>query len=171
MGRLGKAFAVGRGGTPTPACKFQLDEGRGTHRYFALVRPTALWGSTSCSCRVLPDRRCSAHFALLTEFSPSTWAPRLNRHDPFPLWLAFWLQCTDRSGRSSFTGAQFCAFSWDLGSKEAEAGWFVLTKWLGEQYFLTLQVLLVQDACLFVPDGWEVDVLNDMKNHGLTEEE
>ena len=48
------AFKSGRGETPSPTCKFDLDGAPGTRRDFFLVCPDAL--AASVDCRVLVDR-------------------------------------------------------------------------------------------------------------------
>ena len=47
-----KAFATGRGVAPSPTCQFQLGEGNGTRRDFALAYPNALAATAACS--ILP---------------------------------------------------------------------------------------------------------------------
>ena len=44
-----KAFATGSGVAPTLTCQFQLDDGKGTRRDFALVCPFAMAPTTACS--------------------------------------------------------------------------------------------------------------------------
>ena len=88
-----RAFALGRGVAPSPTCQFQLDEGKGTRRDFALACPIALAAITSCCVR---SDRWLPHFGILCfavgchgEFGQS----------PFPIWPACWIY-TFRSSAS-----------------------------------------------------------------------
>ena len=95
-----RAFALGRGVTPPPTCKFQLDEGKGTRRDFALACPIALAAITSCSVR--PGRWFPLHFGILTEVPISACGASVTLAKVHSLiWPACWVHCTDRSRRSS----------------------------------------------------------------------
>ena len=96
---LERAFATGRGDTPSRTCQFQLDEDEGSRRDFVLACPIAMAAATACS--VLPDRWFIPHFAVYAEFSLSAWDAAVERTKVHsPLWPACWLTCPDRS-RSS----------------------------------------------------------------------
>ena len=72
---LEQAFAVGRGDAPTPTCQFQLDEGEGTRRAFALVWSVPTHQLCPTSCSVLLDRSFPLHFAIRAEFSRRVGLP------------------------------------------------------------------------------------------------
>ena len=79
-----KPFATGRGVAPALTCQFQLDEGKGTRRDFALVCPVAMAAITACG--VLPDRWFSSspsHILQSARISPSLGGTPLLR------WLGF----------------------------------------------------------------------------------
>ena len=96
---LERSLATSRRVPPSYTCQFQLDEDKGSRRYFVLACPIALAAATACS--VLPDRWFTPHFAVYAEFALSAWDATVERariHCPF--WPACWLNCPDRS-RSS----------------------------------------------------------------------
>ena len=91
---------TGRGTALTLTCQFQLDEGKGTRRDFALACLIAMAATTACS--VLPDRWFPPHFAVRTAFSITAWDATVEMARVFsPIWPACWVQCPDRSTRSS----------------------------------------------------------------------
>ena len=79
---------------------FRLVEGKGTRRDFALACPIALAAATAC--QVLLNRWFSSHFAVRPDFSNAAWDATIEKAKVYtPLWLACWVQCPDRSRRSS----------------------------------------------------------------------
>ena len=165
-------FAAGRGVAPTPTCQFQFDEGKGPCSDFALVCPSALAASTSCS--VLPDRWFPPHFALFTELSLAAWDANVELTQVgSPLRPACWIHCTDCSRHSSTEAVQniwrdqlraVCIdgndvdASWNLWSHEAEASLIRGCPAAEGQLWLALPASQVEGACLFAPGGLVVDV-------------
>ena len=97
---LERAFAFGRGVSPSSTCQFQLDEDKGSRRDFLLVCPVAL--AAASACYVSPDRWFTPHFSVRAEFSLSSWDATVDRaRTHSPLWPACWLQSPDRSRSST----------------------------------------------------------------------
>ena len=92
-----------------------LDEGKDTRRDFALACTIAMSATTACS--VLPDRWFPPpHFRVHTDFSVTSWdaTVEIARVHP-PIWPACWVQCSDRSRRTSSEAVQNI---WDVRIQE-----------------------------------------------------
>ena len=95
-------------------CQFQLDEGKGPRRDFALACSTTMAATTACS--VFPERWFLPHFAIRTDFSISTWGATVEMARVYsPIWPACWVQCRDRSRRSP---SEMVRNTWDVYIQE-----------------------------------------------------
>ena len=93
---LESAFAAGKGASPSPTCRFDLDGAPGTRRDFFLVSPNALSAATECS--VLVDRWFRPHFAISATFGIGAWsAVAVGARACSSLAPASWLNFPDRS--------------------------------------------------------------------------
>ena len=100
-----RAFAGCKAVTPSLTCRFQLDEGKGTRRDFALACPTVLAATTACS--VLPALWFPPRFTVCTDLSLTAWdatveVAGVHSHN----WPACWVQCAERSRQSMSEAVQ-----------------------------------------------------------------
>ena len=96
---LDAAFSSGRGVSPTPTCRFDLDGALGTRRDFFLVSSNAL--SAGIGCKVMEDRWFRPHFSLEARFGIEAWSAEVHcARVCSTLAPASWLSFPDRSRHS-----------------------------------------------------------------------
>ena len=135
---MGKAFSIGREEAPTPK-KMRV---MALVRIFALLCPNA--SAATAACSIFSYRWFPPHFSIRTEFSLTAWDAKVEMARVYsPMCPACWIQCTDRSRRSSSWTLQN---TWDVQIPELR---FCAYGRLGSGYSQRVLPTMLMPPCSF----------------------